>query len=208
MRRSSSDQQEIRELAKRFHYSLRQFSRARKADRKSLQECDQMKARKECATRFWKFAAHTLDDTQEDIQPAFDVDSAEEYFMSAYSSEPRVYYRPLWLPTAPSPDVAFVLEDISAGEIQQAIMRTISSTHPRVPMTRYHMWSLSSAHRWPVHLLTCSACVGSKDECPVGGSMELYGLSLKLLPRRTRIRHLISGRLPSHHVWGSSSPPS
>ena len=78
----------------------------------------------ECATRVWNFAAQTLDDTQEDIQPAFDVDSAEEYFMSVYSSEPRVYYRPPWLPTAPSPDVPFVLEDISAGEIQQAIMRT------------------------------------------------------------------------------------
>ena len=129
-RRSSSDQQEIRELAKRFHHSLRQFSRARKAERKSLQECDQLKARKECATRFWKFAAQTLDDTQEDIQPAFDEDSAEEYFVSAYSSEPRVYHRPLWLPTAPSPDVPFVLEDISAGEIQQAIMRTKQHSSP------------------------------------------------------------------------------
>ena len=40
-------------------------------------------------------------------------------------------------------------------------------------MTRYHMWSLSGAHRWPSHLLTCSACVGSKDKCLVGGS--IYG---------------------------------
>ena len=66
-------------------------------------------------------------------------------------------------------------------------------------MTRSHMWSLSCAHRWPPHLLTCSSCVGSKDECPVGGSMELYGLSLKLLPRRTWIHHLISGRSPN--IW-------
>ena len=50
--------------------------------------------------------------------------------MSTYSSEPRVYYWPPWLPTAPYPDVPFVLEDISSGEIQQAIMKTKQHSSP------------------------------------------------------------------------------
>ena len=123
-RRSSTDPQVIQHLANTFHQCLQQFSRARKAERKSLQECKQLRARRDCAKNFWKFAAQTLDVNNEDIQPAFQKEAAEEFFTTSYSSEPRVFHQPPWLPTVPSPQQPFTSEDISVAEIQRAIMKS------------------------------------------------------------------------------------
>ena len=129
-KRSSKDPQVIQDLANTFHYYLRQFSKAKKAERKSLQECNHLRARRDCAKKFWKFAAQTLDHNKEDIQPAFQKEVAEEFFATSYSSEPRVFHQPPWLPTAPSPEEPFNSEDISVAEIQRAIVKSKQQSSP------------------------------------------------------------------------------
>ena len=129
-RRSSTDPQVIQHLANTFHQYLQQFSRARKAERKSLQECKQLRARRDCAKNFWKFASQTLDVNNEDIQLAFQKEAAEEFFTTSYSSEPRVFHQPPWLPTVPSPQQPFTSEDISVAEIQRAIMKSKQQSSP------------------------------------------------------------------------------
>jgi len=91
------------------------------AERKTLQEQNQREARRNCAKNFWKFAAQTLDDSNDDVQPTFQEGEAEEFFSTVYRNEPKVFHQPSWLPAAPLPQVSFTSDDISIVEIQQVI---------------------------------------------------------------------------------------
>ena len=129
-KRSSSDPQVIRDLSNTFHRSLRQYSRARKAEKSSLQQSNQLKARKDCSQNFWKFAAKTLDNSNDSIQPSFDESTADEFFRASYSSEPKVFHQPSWLPPASPPQVPFNYDDIITAEIQRVIIKSKTKFSP------------------------------------------------------------------------------
>ena len=92
---SSSDPQIIRELAIIFHHSLRQYSRARKAKECSLQQTNQLKARKDCSQNFWKLASRTLDNSNSSIQPSFDESIADEFFRTLLVVSQKFFSNPL-----------------------------------------------------------------------------------------------------------------
>ena len=65
-----------------------------------------------------------------DVSPAFNANKAESFFKRLYSSEPKEFEQPAWLPTPPSPATPFNEEFISNEEIQQAISNSKSQSTP------------------------------------------------------------------------------
>ena len=90
--------------------------------RVKLEDCE---VRRSCAKSFWCFAAQLLDENKPDISLAFNA-IKQSFFKRLYSSEPKEFEQPVWLPTPPSPATPFNEELISNEEIQQAISNSMS----------------------------------------------------------------------------------
>ena len=90
---NSKDPHVIRELANRFHQYLRQFNKAQRAEKHRLEESQRVRARKECAKNFWKFATQVLEEEgdKNDVQPTFSAATAEEYFSTTYSNQLKTF---------------------------------------------------------------------------------------------------------------------
>ena len=126
------DPQAVKDLANKFHQYLRQHNRARRAESNKFQRKQEMKARKECAKNFWSFAARVLEEEEDknDTQPTFERDVAEQFFSSTYSSVPKVFQQPSWLPGAASPQTEFDTDSISPEEIQAVITKSRGRSSP------------------------------------------------------------------------------
>ena len=71
-----------------------------------------LKARRECNTAFWRYAAKLFDDEDNSVVPAFDVSQAEEYFRKMYAAGLNHFSHPHWLSSPPTPSVPFDSGDI------------------------------------------------------------------------------------------------
>ena len=121
----------IRTLANEFHKLLRLHSKEKKAQLKSRVRMEALKARKECAKAFWRFAAKILDDEGENsATPTFSAEAAESHFRKIYSCEAKTYTRPDWLPPPPSPTSHFNEDPISLEEVVGVIRHTKAKSSP------------------------------------------------------------------------------
>ena len=64
------------------------------------------------------------------MQPTFNKPRTEEFFTSTYSSQPRVFQQPPWLPSAPLPQTPFNDGPISPDEIHGVIKKSRSQSSP------------------------------------------------------------------------------
>ena len=140
-RREGQDEVAIRNHAKEFHKLLRLHSKENKAQLKTKFRIEALKARKECAKSFWRFAAKILDGEDGNCTtPTFSAKAAETYFTEVYSCEPKNFVRPEWLPVPPSPETNFDEDAIAPEEIEWVIKNTKSKSSPspidRIP---YHI---------------------------------------------------------------------
>ena len=74
--------------------------------------------------------AKNLDGTDDSIDPSFSAEEAEAFFKQVYSSSPRQFQRPEWLPTMKPPQYPFKDDPIKISEINEVIKRTKSSSAP------------------------------------------------------------------------------
>ena len=65
-----------------------------------------------------------------DTSPQFNKSEAEAFFRETYSSGPRNFVHPEWLPKPSLPECEFNCENISLEEVRRAIQRTKSSSTP------------------------------------------------------------------------------
>ena len=120
----------IRAVARDFHRLLRLHSRESHLSLKTRAKLEALKACRSCAKSFWRLAAQLLDEDKPDVSPAFNINKAESFFRRLYSSEPKEFEKPAWLPTPPSPATPFNEDFISNEEIQQAISNSKSWSTP------------------------------------------------------------------------------
>ena len=120
----------IRAVVRDFHRLLRLHSKESRLSQKNEGKVEALKARRSCTKSFWCFAAQLLDENKPDVSPAFNANKAESFFRRLYSSEPKEFEQPAWLPTPPSPATPFNEELISNEEIQQVISNSKSRSTP------------------------------------------------------------------------------
>ena len=129
-RREGLNDKAIREVAREFHRLLRVHSKASKLTAKNRAKMEAMKARSACAKSFWRFAAEVVDDDEQKVNPMFSAEEAETFFRGVYSSTPREFLRPEWLPAAQPPTHPFNEERISREEIQDVLNKSKSRSTP------------------------------------------------------------------------------
>ena len=131
-KRNSSDPDTLKDLARKFHLYLRKFSKLKRAEVRHTNKVHEDHARKECCCNFWRFAAKVLGggEGESELQPNFDVNTAQSYFTNVYSSHQRVFTQPAWLPSAPDPHVPFNTDPISTEELQHIIKKAHAKSSP------------------------------------------------------------------------------
>lgn len=115
-RKDGLDQSTIKTIAREFHKLLRLHNKESRISAKCSARLEALKARSLCAKSFWCFAARILDKEEDNISPTFTAKDAE-VFRSMYSSEPRAFQRPEWLPVPPPPATPFNTDPISTEEL-------------------------------------------------------------------------------------------
>ena len=128
---TSLSQEQVCSVAKKFFQSVRTHNKFKRAHQRSLHGAERRTARHQCHTNLWRFTKDLLEnDTVSDIQPTFSESEATSFFSSTYSSEPRLFTQPPWLPSTSAPVAVFNEEDISMDEIAQAVERSRSKSSP------------------------------------------------------------------------------
>ena len=119
MRRTGSNPETIRKSACEFHRLVRAHSRLNKAVNRLKRLGTQKHQQKDCRNNPHKFARKILnDENYTSIEPTFDKSNAEDYFTEVYSSVPKTFTKPSWMPEAPAPSVpmdtaAFTVEEVT-----------------------------------------------------------------------------------------------
>ena len=104
LRKSGSSPEEVRPLAQKFHLLVCQHSKIVKEARQLTAKASAKQMRKECHRDIHKFARKILDeDNYTSIQPSFGQEQAEEYFSRVYSTTPKTFSHPEWMPECPQP---------------------------------------------------------------------------------------------------------
>ena len=131
-KRRGDDAEAISAVAVKFHQLIRQYSRVSRAERQSTHYLTALKQRRECARRFHSFAKEVLDGdgARGEIEPTFDADTAHNFFQEVYSSEPREFQQPQWLPTTLPPVHPFDESPVSMMELEQVIKRVRVRSSP------------------------------------------------------------------------------
>ena len=130
-REGSTSTTAIKELASSFFHLVRMHSIAKRQVRTCEKRCSERKQRKMCHHNFWKFSKQLLDDNcGSNTDPQFSKSDAESYFREIYSSGPRNFAHPEWLPSPSLPQHEFNCEDISLDEVRRVIKRSKSSSTP------------------------------------------------------------------------------
>ena len=87
--------------------------------------------RKECHRDIHKFARKILDeDNYTSIQPSFGQEQAEEYFSCVYSTTPKTFSHPEWMPECPQPSVPITTAPFTEEEVRGVISSLKSSSAP------------------------------------------------------------------------------
>jgi hypothetical protein len=132
---------EVAVLARAFHHLVKKYSKLLKEEKLASNRKNQRQQRRACHHNFSKYARNLLDDNgHTKIQPAFSRSDAEAYFSSTYSSVPKTYYQPTWMPDAQQPTAPFDEGDITPDEVQSVIQKSKSASSPSpLDHTSYHI---------------------------------------------------------------------
>ena len=123
---SSAEPSIIKELSCKLYKLVHLHSAEKKILLKSKCRFEALKARRECNSTFWRYAAKLFDDEDNSVVPAFDVSQAEEYFKKIYAVGPNQFSHSHWLPSPPTPSVPFDSGDITRDEIAQVVKKARS----------------------------------------------------------------------------------
>ena len=82
--------------------------------------------------QFWRYARELLDNKlTPSISPTFSEQTAHDFFMKEYSSQPHQFTLPTWMPSPASPKYPMSsLTPVTSDELMKAIRRTRSSSAP------------------------------------------------------------------------------
>ena len=131
MRRTESNPETIRKLALEFHGLVRAHSRLNKAVNRLKRLGTQKQQRKDCRNDTHKFAKKILnDENYTSIEPTFDNRDAEDYFTEVYSSVPKTFDKPSWMPEAPAPSVQMDTAAFTVEEVTLVLSRSKSTSCP------------------------------------------------------------------------------
>ena len=131
LRKSGSSPEEVRLLAQKFHLLVRQHSKIVKEARQLTAKASAKQMRKECHRDIHKFARRILDeDNYTSIQPSFSQEQAEEYFSRVYSTTPKSFSHPEWMPECPQPSVPMTTAPFTEEEVRGVISSLMSSSTP------------------------------------------------------------------------------
>lgn len=121
----------IQSISRKFFDLVREHSRVKRSSVSSAKYAQARQARQQCHQDFWRFAKGLLDDKlSSQTSPAFTQEEAFTYFSKVYSTEPRRYLKPSWLPSPKAPATEFEEDEISCEEIDLAINRAKSASAP------------------------------------------------------------------------------
>ena len=130
LRKSGSSPEEVRLPAQKFHLLVRQHSKIVKEARQLTAKVSTKQMRKECHRDIHKFARKILDEENyTSIQPSFGQEQAEEYFSRVYSTTPKSFSHPEWMPECPQPSVPMTTAPFTE-EVRGVISSLKSSSAP------------------------------------------------------------------------------
>ena len=105
---TNAAREEIQSLARNFFDLVRQESTLKKRSKQDSETTSAKTAREHCHKHFWKFARELLDDSAASkLTPEFSKEEAFRFFCGTYSSTPKEFEKPDWMPTPRPPDVEF-----------------------------------------------------------------------------------------------------
>ena len=120
----------IQSLAHQFSL-VRSHSNLKRSSNARLMARDTRRDRNHCHNNFERYAENLLDSTSSShITPAFDEDTAHDYFSEVYNSVPHNYIQPSWISTPSSPDVEMDCSPFTANEIMRIIRKMKSRSAP------------------------------------------------------------------------------
>ena len=118
-------------LAQKFHLLVRQHSKIVKEARRLTSKTSTNQMRKDCHCDIHKFARRILDeDNYASIKPSFCKEQAEEYFSRAYSTTPKSFSHPDWMPNCPQPSTPMITAPFTEEEVSEVISGLKSSSAP------------------------------------------------------------------------------
>lgn len=130
-KQSEISQDQIQSIAYKFHQLIRSHNRLVRKLRASKRATESRSARYQCHSNFWQFAKNLLDNKSVgDIQPAFTANDATSFFAKTYHAEPKIFTKPVWMPSPTLPTTQFNTGSISMEEITLAIRRARSISAP------------------------------------------------------------------------------
>ena len=95
---------DMQTLATIFFNLVRQQSKMVKKSRAASMSQSIRQEQSLCHNSFWKYVKHLFDNnTTKRISPAFTEDKAFPFFKSVYSSQPKSFHQPPWMPSAKDP---------------------------------------------------------------------------------------------------------
>ena len=93
----------IRDLPRKLYKLVRTHSKAKRKMLNARMNLEARKARRDCAKHFWLFASRVLDGKGDPVESSFSAEDAVSFFSEFYSSSPRQFHRPEWLPEMHAP---------------------------------------------------------------------------------------------------------
>ena len=131
LRRSGSSPEEVRLLATKFHLLVRQHSKLTKDAKTLTSRASAKQMRREWHKDIHRFARRVLDDECfTAIKPSFTKEQAEEFFSRVYSTSPKTFERPSWMPECPPPTIEMTTAPFTEEEIWNVISKLKSSSSP------------------------------------------------------------------------------
>jgi hypothetical protein len=131
LRRFDGNRNEVRLLAQRFHQLVRSHNKLIKIEKQMQTRGARNQQRKKCHKDIHKFARNLLNnDDFTSIEPTFSRSEAEDFFSTTYSSTPRSFNCPPWMPVPPQPSTPLTTEDFTIEEIRGVISKARSSSSP------------------------------------------------------------------------------
>ena len=130
-KRQGSAREEIQSLARNFFDLVRQQSALKKRSKQNSETRSAKTARQHCHKHFWKFTRELLDDSAASkVTPDFSREEAFCFFSDTYSSTPKEFEKPDWMPAPRPPDVEFEVDLIVPEEVRAVIKRAKSASSP------------------------------------------------------------------------------
>ena len=130
-KRQGKAKEEIQSLAGNFFDLVRKQSTLKKRSKQESETRSAKTAREHCHKHFWKFTRELLDDSAASkVMPDFSEDEAFHFFSDTYSSTPKEFEKPDWMPTPKPPSVEFEVDLIVPEEVRIVIKRSKSGSSP------------------------------------------------------------------------------